>query len=44
MGGAACAPLGRQRPGQAAAVVEMLGDVVGTRPGHSTELLEIVHR
>ncbi len=37
MGGAAKAPSGHQRPGQAAAVVEVLGDVAGARPGHPSE-------
>jgi hypothetical protein len=37
MGGAAKAPLGRQRPGQAAAAVEVLGDVAGALPGHPSE-------
>jgi len=31
--GEACAPSEHQRPGQAAAVVEVLGDVAGARPG-----------
>jgi hypothetical protein len=37
MGGAAKAPSGRQGPGQAAAVVEVLGDGAGTRPGYPSE-------
>jgi hypothetical protein len=32
MGGAAKGSSGRQRPGQAAAVGKVLGDVVGARP------------
>jgi hypothetical protein len=32
MGGEACAPSGRQRPGQAAAVGKVLGNVAGARP------------
>jgi hypothetical protein len=36
MGGEVCAPSGRQRPGQAAAVVEVLGAVDGVRPPHPT--------
>jgi hypothetical protein len=43
MGGEACAPSGRQRPGQAAAVAEVLGDVAGARPGHPSESSRIVH-
>jgi hypothetical protein len=42
-GGEACAPSGRQRPGQAAAVVKVLEDVAGTRPGHPSEPLGIVY-
>jgi hypothetical protein len=37
MGGAAKAPSERSWPGQAAAVVEVLGDVAGARPGHPSE-------
>jgi hypothetical protein len=37
MGEAAKAPLGRQRPGQAAAVGQVLGDVAGARPRHPSE-------
>ena len=33
MRGAACTPSGRSRPGQAAAVVEVLGDVARAHPG-----------
>ena len=43
MGREACAPSGRQRPGQAAAVAEVLGDVAGTRPGYPTKPSGIVH-
>jgi hypothetical protein len=43
MGGEAKAPSGRQRPGQAAAVVEVLGDVAAARPGHLSGPAEIVH-
>jgi hypothetical protein len=43
MGGAAKAPLGQQWPGQAAAVVEVLGDVAGARPGHPTGPAGIVY-
>jgi hypothetical protein len=43
MGGAAKTPSGRQRPGQAAAVGQMLGDVAGARPGHPSEPAGIVY-
>jgi hypothetical protein len=43
MGGEACAPSERQRPGQAAAEVEVLGDVAGARLGHPSEPSGIVH-
>jgi hypothetical protein len=43
MGGEACALSGRQRPGQAAAVGKVLGDVAGARPGHPTEPAGIVY-
>jgi hypothetical protein len=40
-GGEACAPSGRQRPSQTVAVVEVLRDVAGARPGYSTEPLGV---
>ena len=43
MGREACAPSGCQRSGQAAAVVEVLGDVAGARLGHPSEPSGIVH-
>ncbi len=43
MGGEACTPSGRQRPGQAAAVAEVLGDVAGVRPGNLSEPSGIVY-
>jgi hypothetical protein len=43
VGEVAKASLGRQRPGQAATLGEVLGDVAGARPGHQTEPAGIVY-
>ena len=43
MGEAAKSPSGRSRPGQAAAVVKVLGDAAGAHPGHPSEPSGIVY-